>query len=358
MSGACDDCLARSWLLERVSGHLAVARSRIQILLGLDDEPLVAAVAPGQRREILGELARFSAEKARRRAETSELELLCRCQPRYPPRLRALAAPPAVLHVAGGLERFLSACADEPVAVVGARRASSYGLEMARALGRGLSASGLGVVSGMALGVDSAAHLGAVEVHGPTIAVLPGPADQAYPASRRQMLRSILRTGSAISELPPGSSVRSWSFPARNRTMAGLAALTIVVEATARSGSLVTAELALAMGRPVGAVPGRTTSPLAEGTNELLARGAHVVRHAGDALDLLFGAGERSAPDLRPPVSAHHAVVLAALAAGEAPGGAFAAAGLSPAEGLAALSALELAGRVRRGAGGRFTVVP
>ena len=130
------------------------------------------------------------------------------------------------------------------VAIVGARRAGVDGLQVARGLGRGLAAAGVTVISGMALGIDSAAHAGALEVGGPTIAVLAGGADVAYPASKRALHRELVRGQAAISEMPPGFRPFRWCFPARNRTIAGLAPMTIVVEATERSGSLITAELA------------------------------------------------------------------------------------------------------------------
>ncbi len=247
-------------------------------------------------RAIARELAGFDADEARDRAAAAGVELLCRCDPRYPARLLALPNAPAVLHVAGSLRALLSAVDEDPVAIVGARRASSYGTEVARSLGRQLGLCGVTVVSGMALGVDSAAHAGALEAGGLTVAVLPGSAERAYPAGRRSLHRQILAQGASVSELPPGSDAWRWTFPARNRIIAALAELTIVVEAGERSGSLVTARMAGELGRPVGAVPGRITSPLAVGPNRLLAQGALIVRSAQDLLDNLYGVGVRGAP--------------------------------------------------------------
>lgn len=361
MSQACDGCLARPWLLDRLSGHLDRLRRDIGALLALDDDDLVAAAAPREREAIMRERDAFCPESARAQSEAAGLELVCRCEPVYPAGLAALAAPPAVIHVAGGRDRLhsLCECECECVAVVGARRASDYGLEVARSLGRGLGAAGVTVVSGMALGIDSAAHAGAVEVTASTIAVLPGPANRPYPAGRRRLYRSILQAGVAVSELPPGAAVRRWCFTARNRTIAALAGLTVVVEAGSGSGSLITARLAEELGRAVGAVPGRVTSPLAEGPNDLLARGAQVVRGPGDVLDQLFGAEPgRPRVDLRPPIGPLEAAVLDAIAQGSDVAAALARAGLSPEQGMAALSSLELNGRLRRGAGGRYTVIP
>ena len=145
-------------------------------------------------------------------------------------------------------------------------------LQVAHALGRGLAAAGVTVISGMALGIDSAAHAGALEVGGPTITVLAGGADVAYPASKRSLHRELVRTQAAISEMPPGFKPFRWCFPARNRTIAGLASLTIVVEATERSGSLITADLAQELGRAVGAVPGPVTARALRGIQRPAAR--------------------------------------------------------------------------------------
>jgi DNA processing protein len=242
---------------------------------------------------------------------------------------------------------------------VGARHASDYGLEMARSLGRGLAAAEVPVVSGLALGIDSAAHAGALEAHGPTIAVLPGGADRPYPRTKRALSERIRASGSVISELPQSVAVRRWMFPARNRIIAGLSAMTVVVEAGERSGALITARRGEELGRPVGAVPGRVTSPLAAGPHRLLSDGAELVRGAQDVLDALFGPGAREAPaPVRPQLDTDLRSLLTAIGCGQDTGAALAHAGLDPGEGLAALSALELAGYVRREAGGRYVVLP
>jgi DNA processing protein len=355
---ACDGCVARSWLLSRLSGNLDLVRGRIDSVLALPDAELVAAVAGSAREDVLGELGRFDAAGARRRAAEAGLEIVCGCHPAYPEPLRDLDQAPAVLHVAGGMGRFLRLVQDEPVAIVGARRASSYGLELARGLGRGLGAAGLTVLSGMALGVDRAAHAGALSADGSTVAVLPGGAEQPYPPSQRGLHREIMATGATVSELPPGAAVRRWAFPARNRIIAGLAAMTVVVEAGHRSGALVTARFAERLGRPVGAVPGRVGMSQAEGPNALLAAGAQVVRGPQDVLDALFGAGARTVPaEPRPELGPELARLLSAIADGHDTAAAIARSGIAPAQGLAALAALELGGHIRRGPGGRFAVI-
>jgi DNA processing protein len=356
---ACGCCLARSWLIERLGRHLDLARGRIAQVLALGDDELIAALGGEKREVIRGELAQFDHVDARERSARAGLELICRCDPAYPRALRALEGPPAVLHVAGGLDRLLSLLAQDAVAIVGARRASSYGLEISTSLGRGLGSAGIAVVSGMALGIDSAAHAGAVSANAATIAVLPGGADRPYPRAKRGLHARILEAGAAVSELPAGAQVWRWSFPARNRIIAALAAMTIVVEAGERSGSLITAAFARGLGRPVGAVPGRITAPTASGPNALLAAGAYVVRGPDDVLDRLFGAGVRRVPAAnRPDLAPEMRMLLSAIAEGHDTAAALERAGFPAHQGLAALASLELAGYVKREAGGRFAVRP
>ena len=329
MTDACDRCLRRTWLLGRMAGHLDNARARIAAVLELGDQELIAALGGDLRDDLLRERESADLERLRDRCHEAAVALLCRCDPAY------------------------------PVAIVGSRASSSYGTGVARSLGASLGRAGVTVVSGMAHGVDSAAHLGALDVEAPTIALLPGPADRPYPPSRRALHRRITATGAAVSELPPGSTVRRWMFPARNRIIAALAAMTVVVEAGARSGSLVTAAFALGLGREVGAVPGQITRPQASGSNALLANGATVVRGPQDVLDALFGIGVRAAAtDDRPELTEELALLLAGLADGHGASTALIRAGYEPEEGLAALASLELGGYVRREAGGRYAVLP
>jgi DNA processing protein len=354
---ACDRCLTRTWLLSRLSGHLDHLRSRIDTALVLSDEELIAAVAGTDAMEV-GEMhARFAAggaEEARERARAEGLTLVCRCNPRYPATLRELDAPPAVLHLAGD-PRLLTDLEDG-VAIVGARRCTPYGREVTQTLAGGLSIADVPVISGMALGVDAAAHIAALAIHGgPTIAVLPGPAERSYPPGKHGLHGQIVDRGLVISEFAPGTEVRRWCFLARNRIIAALARVTIVVEAGHHSGALVTARYAAELGRVLGAVPGRVTSPQSIGTNELLRSGAHLIRGPQDVLDLLFGAGERIAvTDQRAaPVGAQQALIDA-ISAGTETAGALARSGFE----LSDLAALELGGWIRRSAGGRLTVIP
>ncbi len=326
-------------------------------MLSLDEQELIAAVAAGPAGRIRSELAQFDPAQARERDQVAGVTAVCRHHPVYPAALRTLAASPAVIYIGGDTGRLQRMVTNEPVAVVGSRHASSYGLQVSRSLARGLSSAGLPVISGMALGVDAAAHAGALESGAGTIAVLPAGADRAYPTSKRGLYERIRADGLTISELPPGAGVWKWTFPARNRIIAALAAMTIVVEADERSGALITASLAGQLGRPVGAVPGRITSSKAAGPNGLLAAGAHLIGGPQDALDVLFGAGVRHAQtpeheELAPALRS----LLMEIAAGHDTAAALERAGVAPEQGLAALAALELAGRVLREPGGRFSL--
>jgi DNA processing protein len=222
-------------------------------------------------------------------------------------------------------------------------------------------------VSGLALGVDSAAHAGvlarsAVVAAGPVaapVAVLAGGADVPYPASRRALHAQLAARGCVVSELPPGFRALRWCFVARNRLIAGLAAATIVVEATERSGSLTTADFAQQLGRPVGAVPGPVTSRFSAGTNGLLAAGAAVVRDVRDVLELVPGAAAASAAAAGEPapVVALEPRLCRLLDAIERGAGSIAELASdrdATRRVLAELTELELRGLVRRDFGGRY----
>lgn len=188
-------------------------------------------------------------------------------------------SPPAHLYVRGEYDPERPA-----VAIVGARYCSTYGRSVARSLARELASSGVAIVSGLARGIDTEAHRGALEGGAPTYAVLGCGIDLDYPRTNAPLAREIVEAGGAIlSEHPPGVEPAPWRFPARNRIIAGLSDAVVIVEARMRSGSLVTVDFALSAGVPVGAVPGEVTSTLSEGTNHLLRRGiAEIVTCARD----------------------------------------------------------------------------
>ncbi len=188
--------------------------------------------------------------------------------------------------------------------IVGSRRATSYGLRVAEDLGRDLASAGVVIVSGMAIGIDGAAHRGALAAAGKTIAVLGGGADVIYPGRHRGLHRRIVEAGAVISEQPFGAQPRKYDFPARNRIMAAISAVVVVVEAAEPSGTLVTADRARDLGRDLAAIPGPIGVRASTGTNSLLKDGCHLVRDAQDVLDLLAGVGVvtlvRSGPELPP----------------------------------------------------------
>jgi DNA processing protein len=201
----------------------------------------------------------------------------------YPPLLREIIDPPLALHVAGNRD----ALANLSVAIVGSRRATPYGLNAAQKLARDLAAAGITIVSGLARGIDAAAHEATLDAHGPTIGVLGTGIDVVYPRSHRALFRRVAEGGAIVSELAPGTPPKRENFPIRNRIISGLSKATVIVEATSRSGSLITARMAAEQGRDVCAVPGSIFSDRSEGTHRLIQYGAKLVHDADDVLEEL-----------------------------------------------------------------------
>jgi DNA processing protein len=200
--------------------------------------------------------------------------------PLYPPQLAQIADPPVLLYVRGDP----GVLAEPHIAIVGSRNPSPQGLSVARELASRLASWGLVVVSGLAVGIDGAAHEGALET-GRTVAVLGTGPDLVYPAVHRELARRIAAAGALASELPPGVGPLGRNFPRRNRIVSGLALGTLVVEATLQSGSLITARQALEQGREVFAVPGSVRSPLSRGCHALIREGARLVEDAEQVLE-------------------------------------------------------------------------
>jgi DNA processing protein len=303
---ACDACLRRALLIGMLAPRIAglldrPTGARVGGLFALPEAELLAAL-DGERVEYVRELldAR-DLDLDRSRLEDAGVSAVCLHSEAYPPPLRDLADAPAVLFALGRLERLIR-LRDEPVvAIVGTRNPSPYGREVARSLGRGLGAAGVPVVSGLALGIDAIAHRGCLAGGGLPVAVLACGPDVVYPRRHRALHGQVRAEGLVLSELPPGARPFRWSFPARNRIMAGLAQMTVVVEAADPSGSLITSDFARDLGRSVAAVPGHVTSRIARGTNGLLRDGAIPVTGPADVLDELFGAGARPVPPIRQP---------------------------------------------------------
>jgi DNA processing protein len=354
---ACDTCLRRAFLVARlaprIAGMLERPGSRVAGLLALSEEDLLAAVAGPRAEQVLAAIDGADLDAERERLAAREVSTLCRHVARYPPGLRDLADAPPAIFVRGRLDTLGVLCDEPAVAIVGTRRPSPYGTEVAHSLGRGLGAAGVAVVSGLALGIDATAHRGCLAAEGVPVAVLAGGPDVIYPRRHRGLYQAVREAGLVLSELPPGTEPFRWSFPARNRIMAGLARMTVVVEAADPSGSLITADFAKDLGRSVAAVPGRVTSHIARGTNGLLKDGAVPITGAQDVLDELFGVGV-----CRPPGEDHERpepedpLLLAVLRAAERLDTVNAIAeqsGLTTARARAALSRLEADGYLVRG---------
>jgi DNA processing protein len=260
----------------------------------------------------------------------------------FPRRLLSAHDPPPGLFLRG---RAACDLLERPtVAVVGARACSPYGTAVALSLGRELAAAGVLVISGLARGIDAAAHRGALAGGGPTAAVLGCGIDRDYPRAHAQLAAEVAATGLIVSEYPPGVEPAPWRFPARNRIVAALAQATVVVEARERSGALITADLALDEGREVMAVPGEITSALSNGTNALLRIGATPVTSSADVLAAI---GFEALPPAVPAVGDEAAAILALVADG--PTGVDELArrsGLGAGQLASALVELELAGLV------------
>jgi DNA processing protein len=350
-SQACPDCLRRSWLLALLGPYIEQIAtgspgSRSPELLRLSNEDLVAVAAPKVAGQLMEQIAALSEQGLAEELRAARCWACCRHGDLYPVGLRDAADAPWALICRGdrglldGLEPFGA------VTVVGSRRATSYGREVARELGRELATAGMTVVSGLAFGIDACAHRGAIDA-GRTIAVLGCGPDTAYPAAHRSLWRRISEEGLVVSEFPPGAAPWRWTFPARNRIMAALTGMTVVVEAARRSGSLITADLATDLGRDLGAVPGPVTSRASAGPNALLAGGACVVRDAQDVLDAMLGPGARAVDRAGPALDPGLAAVLAAIEGGGNSCDAVAASlGLSGPEAAAALARLESLGYV------------
>jgi DNA processing protein len=310
------------------------------------------AHVPGKRAEL-----RAGASAALARASAGGITAIPWSDAAYPPALAAIIDPPPVLWMRG----VADALARPAVAIVGSRAGSPYALAVAEQLAVDLSARGIVVVSGLARGVDSAAHRGALSARcadggaGSTIAVLGSGVDVIYPPEHRALAQDIETTGALLSEFVPGTPPLPIFFPQRNRVISGLSRAVVVIEAGEKSGSLITARCALEQGREVLAVPGNVLSGRNRGAHALLKDGAKIVETADDILEELGmpslnpgGGGEASNRETDP--------ILACLTPGEPSDldRIAEASGLSPARLLPKLFELELRGLVGRAGGGRF----
>ena len=364
--GACAKCLRRSWLVGSLAGHIETAvsntrGSRAREVLALPSEELARAMARSQADSFIERAAARDPQRMLAAVAGCGAWATCRHDEVYPEWLGDLGDAPSVIFGRGDPGLLAGLPREDTVTIVGSRRPSGYGRDIARELGREIAAAGFGVVSGMAMGIDSCAHEGALDASGLTIAVLGTGVDVPYPPRATRLYERIVERGVVVSELPPGTQARRWMFPARNRIMAALGRMTIVVEARERSGSLITAEMAQDLNREVGAVPGRVASSPAAGTNGLLHEGAHVIRGAQDVLDALVGAGARrtirapTGPRLEPELAG----VLDLIERGASNADALAReAQIEPGVLAGALLRLELSGYVRSDWSGRYERTP
>jgi len=282
------------------------------------------------------------------RVEQVGARLVTPADPEYENRLNDLRDPPACLFLLG---QPLGE-SPERVAIVGSRRCSNLGKDVAQDLGRALVASGLAVVSGAAHGIDAAAHRGALQAAGRTVAVLGSGIDVAYPASSRELLERIAESGTIVSEYPPTMPAGPQHFPARNRIVVALARALVVVEGAVKSGSRISVDHALDLGREIFAVPGPVTSPLAETPLEMIREGATLIRGADDLLDDL--GIDRKAPVPAPPdLEDDERRVWEALSCGSLPDAVAREAGMSIPDAVTTLIQLELRGLIES-VGGRY----
>jgi DNA processing protein len=296
---ACPACWRRSWLLSELGGVLdyhAHERTRLLELLALEDDELLDALAGNRAPALRERYWRFEADE---QAPGTGTAALCRHDPGFPDALAAPSAP-RMLELTSGAERFAELLAAPVVAIVGSRTPSDYGMQMARSLARGLSASGTTVVACLAGGVAAGAHAGALDLARGSVAVAPDGLGVQPPAHLRALRTRVARVGCVLAELPFTCDGRRWGTAASERTVVELAWVVVVVEARDTAADLGAAQIARARGVSLAAVPGRVTSRLAQGTNGLLMEGASLVRGAEDVLELLWSAEPDGATAARP----------------------------------------------------------
>ncbi len=342
-------------LLEVFGSAAAALRAPARELLrvpGIGEETVRALTSADHEAAVAEEL---------RRMDRLGLTLLVWGDPEYPENLRTIPSPPPVLTVKGTLTSGDRAA----VAVVGARRATAYGEQVAERLGRDLAARGISVVSGLAYGIDGAAHRGALKGAGRTLAVLGGGIGCLHPAGHRELAERIVRSGALLSEFPVMGRPLRENFPRRNRIISGLSLGVVVVEASLTSGALITARHGLEQGREIFAVPGPITARQSQGCNRLLKSGAKLVESWEDVLaelaaHLKGATAHEAVPPAPPELPALHLTeserrVYVLLEAGPLPIDAIIAqSGLRPAAAASTLVGLEMKGAVRQRAGKVF----
>jgi DNA processing protein len=355
------DARAEAWVRLQVSG--VGPRPLAELLRAFGSPEAVVAATPTQIGKVVPVAAARSLaaapEAGRLTAalawlETPGHDLVALDDPDYPRSLLEIGDPPPVFYCLGRRELLQRPA----LAIVGSRNATAQGIADARAFAHALSGAGVTIVSGLALGIDAAAHRGALEAAGSSIAVTGTGLDRVYPAANRDLAHDLAARGLLVSEFSPGTPPLPHHFPRRNRVVSGLARGVLVIEATLSSGSLITARLAGEQGREVFALPGSIHSPFSKGCHKLLREGAKLVETAKDVLDELqlphdAATADAAAPSADDDLTDDERAVIAALGHAPATIDSLAARSGLPAETLAAaLLALELAGRVAALPGG------
>ena len=243
----------------------------------------------------------FDHEGAETAVDAAGLSFIPLGHPRFPQAFKQLACPPAGLFIKGDPAHLDALCSAARVTIVGTRRCSPYGSAITRVFASAFASAGITIVSGLALGIDGRAHAGCLQAKGETVAILGSGADVVYPRANGGLYKQVAREGLVASELPPGAVPTKWTFPNRNRLLAALGDATLVVEAGPTSGALQTADWALALGRPVFAVPGYITVENCRGCNTLIAQGAFPALDAESVVDdflrvTVLERGDRRAP--------------------------------------------------------------
>ncbi len=291
MADASESRLLAAIELSLVPGAGSLTQSRLWkahpeldgLFASSDKEIQALGAAPEAAAGIATRRYRSTAEEILDWSRREKCRLLVRGDPAYPALLEEIYDPPLILYCRGNPETL----SRPSVAVVGTRRPTYYGLQMAQGLSFDLAKRGVVIVSGLARGIDSAAHRGCLESQGPTIAVLGCGIDVVYPPEHRQLTQRIIENGLLVSEFPPGTSPAPQNFPVRNRIISGLSLGTVIVEASEYSGSLITARLAMEQNREVFAIPGNLTSPQSFGPNFLIKQGAKLVQMWRDIVEEL-----------------------------------------------------------------------
>lgn len=336
-----------------------------QAIIEASDASRREAGVPAAAREFLASAQAAPTVKERAWLDCPRHTLLPFTDSRYPLLLRACERHPLALYVVGNLD----ALNDPQLAIVGSRNPSAQGRDTAHEFSEHLASRGLAILSGLALGIDSAAHLGALAAQGVTIAVLGSGVDIIYPRSNIALAGEIRRQGALVSGFPLGTPPRRENFPQRNALIAALSLGTLVVEAARRSGSLITARLAAAFGRAVFAIPGSIHSPLSRGCHELIRQGAKLTETAHDILSELnfsaffaglsrAGAGLGAAPLRELPMDKEHKILLDALGFDPADLDVLVVrTGFKPEAVSSMMLILELEGHVQAAPGGRYSRV-